>query len=134
MEDRISKLPPTLQRILKNEDSILGNIVVWYLALTVFPTGGFYLGTIASPFNTKGEIRHYYDLHIDDIHVGGIGALIGLAIGICFGLFITFWYPRFKEADAAEDAAHAHMVHEMASLHDIISTDAGQDPEHIIEH
>jgi lysylphosphatidylglycerol synthetase-like protein (DUF2156 family) len=134
MEDRISKYQPTVRRILKNEDSRLGFVVVWYLSLTVFPTAGFYLGTIVSPYSNAYGIRHFYDLHIDDMHVGGIFALIGLAIGLCFSLWITFWYPKLKEADAAADEEHERLVHSLLSHHDIISTDVGQDPEHLDEH
>jgi hypothetical protein len=122
MEEKVSKLPITLQRILKNEDSILGNIVVWHLCLTVFPTGGFYLGTIASPSSNVTEpdgsvIRHFWDLHVSDIHFGGYGALVGLAIGLCFGLWITFRYPRIKELDAIEDAETQERIHALSGHH-----------------
>jgi hypothetical protein len=134
MEDRIAKLPAPIRRIVQNEDSLLGFFVVWYLCLTVFPVGGFYLGTIASPASNAFGIRHYYDLHVADIHFGGWFALIGLGIGICFGIWITFVYPKVKESDALEDEATARRIHQLLSKHDIIATDSGQQPEHVEEH
>lgn len=137
MEDRTTNLPQPVSRIVKNEDSLLGFFVIWFLGLTIFPLGAFYFGTIASPASNvstpKGVVEHFWDLRVPDMHVGGWYALGGLALGICFGIWATFIYPRQKELDAAEDARTAERLHEMLSHHDEISTDMGQKPSHVVE-
>ena len=106
MDHDLSRYPVFWQRILKNEDCKIGFFVTWFIALTILPTAGFYLGTIISPASNVGDVRHYWDLRIADMHYGGWCALIGLAIGCCWGLWMTFMYPVAKEREAALEAGH----------------------------
>jgi hypothetical protein len=115
----LSKYPPTVRRILQSEDTRIGFFAMWAIGLAIFPTGGFYIGTIASPNSDYNGIRHYWDLRVADIHFGGYGALIGLGLGICLGLWATFRYPILKEQEERYDAEREHPAH-----HEESGTDA----------
>lgn len=106
-----SKYSPVVRRILQDEDTRIGFVAMWLIGLTICPTGGFYLGTICSPASNFNGIDHYYDLRVADIHWGGIGALIGLALGICLGLWATFRYPVLKERENALESRE-HIEHD----------------------
>jgi hypothetical protein len=130
MDRDLSKQPLVVRRILQNEDSLLGFLAMWAIGLAILPTGGFYIGTIASPASDFNGIRHYGDLRVPDIHYGGYGALIGLALGICLGLWATFHYPVLKEKEARMEEEREHAIHHELSDHEEISTDSGQESEH----
>src|SRR5579862_269806 len=97
MERDVTKYPTTIRRIVQNQDSLIGFFAMWFIGLAIFPTGGFYIATIVSPGSTDNGVQHYWDLRLDDIHFGGYGALGGLILGICLGLWATFIYPAAKE-------------------------------------
>jgi hypothetical protein len=111
MDRDLSKYSPTVRRILQDEDTRIGFVAIWFIGLTILPTGGFYLGTICSPATNANGIAHYYDLTVADIHWGGTGALLGLAVGICMGLWATFRYPILKERENALEAGE-HIDHD----------------------
>jgi hypothetical protein len=134
MDRDFSNYPPVVRRILQNEDTRIGFVAMWAIGLAIFPTGGFYLGTIASPAGdvTVGDqvVRHFWDLRIADIHYGGYGALIGLILGVCLGLWATFRYPVLKEREEAYEADREHQIHHELTHKEEISTIPGQEPEH----
>ena len=103
---------------------------MWSIGLAIFPTGGFYIATIASPASDFNGERHFWDLRIADIHYGGYGALIGLGLGICLGLWATFRYPMLKEKEARLDEEWDHRTHHELSAHEETSADFGQRAEH----
>src|ERR1700684_1891847 len=105
MAEETSNRSPVVRRILQDEDTRIGFFAMWFIGLTIFPTGGFYIGTIASPASNANGINHYWDLRVADIHYGGTGALIGLALGVCLGLWATFRYPLLKEQENAFDSS-----------------------------
>jgi|GEM_PF-5990769 len=106
MDHQPAEHPGYIQRIVRSEDTRIGVFAGWYLGLTVFPVGGFYLFTIASNASDANGIAHYYDLRVADMHIGGAGALLGLALGIALGLWMTFVYPKLKEKEDAWDESH----------------------------
>jgi len=112
MEHDVSNYPAPIRRIMRSEDTRIGFFAAWFLALCIFPTGGFYLFTIASPASDAHGIRHYYDLRVADIHFGGVGALVGLGLGVILALWMTFIYPALKEREDEWDSAHGNLAHE----------------------
>ncbi len=130
MERDLSKYRTTIRRIVQNEDSLIGFFAMWFIGLTIFPTGGFYLATIVSPYSNANGIQHYWDLRVPDMHFGGYGALAGLALGICLGLWGTFVYPAAKERETAYEASREHEIHHELTHKEEIMTIPGQEPEH----
>ena len=88
----IKNLPKPLAHILETEELLLPLLTSWLLAPPLLALTGFYMGTI---FGTD----HVLDLQGKDMVRGGVGALIGLAIGVLFAIGVTAFYPRYVEAE-----------------------------------
>jgi hypothetical protein len=130
MERDVTKYPVWVRRIVGDQDSLIGFFAMWAIGLTIFPTGGFYLATIISPASNANGIQHYWDLRIEDMHFGGYGALAGLALGVCLGLWATFVYPAAKERESTLEAVREHEIYHELTHKEEIMTIPGQEPEH----
>ncbi|HEY0865811.1 MAG TPA: hypothetical protein VGE01_00440 [Fimbriimonas sp.] len=92
------------KRIRDHEDSLIGVALAWLLVTPLLALTGFYLGTIVGHDWGRGA----HDYQPVDMANGGIGALIGLAVGIIAAIVVTATYPKLVEADHAARASHHH--------------------------
>jgi hypothetical protein len=93
------------RRIREHEDALLGLAVAWFVGVPLSALTGFYLGTI---IGHAWYAHPSVDYQAADMARGGIGALIGLGIGILGAILATVFYPRLVEADAIAHAKHKH--------------------------
>lgn len=83
-----------------DEETLLALGLYWTVGMLFFTLGGFYLANIVAV-----PIPHDRDLQVRDMANSLRGAAVGAAIGVVFGLFWTFVYPRLTRKDYEHDMA-----------------------------
>lgn len=87
------QLPKPIADLLANEELLFPLLVSWLLAPPLLALAGFYAGTIfGSP--------HTVDLQTKDMVRGGLGALIGLGLGVVLAIVVTLVFPKYAKAEA----------------------------------